>query len=168
MQTAHYYFTYNSTWHRPPSLIFRSSPGDDLIDLLKSGVSVHPYVRMSTKSFSDFGLIWYVDRPRPDMHTSMTSTQSQVKVKGHKDSEVQKLHLSRGISSAIFTWSSKLMVDSDSMGPGLQLIRARFSNFLQGKLSREFKLWNVDISRNSWLGMLAMYSGFSRSWYLVE
>jgi len=39
------------------------------------------------------------------------------------------------------------MVDSDSMGPGLQLIRARFSNFLQGKLSREFT--HVDISRNS-------------------
>ena len=61
------------------------------------------------------------------------------------------------------------MVDSDSMGPGLQLTRARFSNFLQGKLSREFKLRNVDISRNSnghisvlreatvtWLGMLVV------------
>jgi len=32
------------------------------------------------------------------------------------------------------------MVDSDSMGPGLQRVRVRFSNFLLGKLSREFKL----------------------------
>jgi len=35
------------------------------------------------------------------------------------------------------------MVDVDSMGPGLQLVGARFSNFLLGKLSklsREFRL----------------------------
>jgi len=32
------------------------------------------------------------------------------------------------------------MVDSDSMGPGLQLFRARFSNFLLRKLSPQFKL----------------------------
>jgi len=36
------------------------------------------------------------------------------------------------------------MADVDSMGPGLQLVGARFLNFLLGKLSREF-----DISRNS-------------------
>jgi len=30
-----------------------------LLDLLKSDVSVHPYVRTSTKSLSDFDLIWY-------------------------------------------------------------------------------------------------------------
>jgi len=35
---------------------------------------------MSTKSFSDFDLIWCVGRPRPDMRTSMTSTQCKVKV----------------------------------------------------------------------------------------
>jgi len=50
--------------------IFKSSPGDDLINW-NSGVSVRP----STK-FSNFDLIWCVDRPRPDMHTSMTSTRS--------------------------------------------------------------------------------------------
>ena len=32
------------------------------------------------------------------------------------------------------------MVGGDSMGPALQLAGARFSNFLLGKLSREFKL----------------------------
>jgi len=37
------------------------------------------------------------------------------------------------------------MVVSDSMGPDLQLIRARFSNFLLGKLSREFTLCGVSI-----------------------
>jgi len=31
------------------------------------------------------------------------------------------------------------MVDHDSMGPSLQLVRARFSNFLLRKLSRKFK-----------------------------
>jgi len=32
------------------------------------------------------------------------------------------------------------MADSNSMGHGLQLVRAQFSNFLLGKLSRQFKL----------------------------
>jgi len=32
------------------------------------------------------------------------------------------------------------MVGGDSMGPGLQLVGVRFSSFLVGKLSREFKL----------------------------
>ena len=31
------------------------------------------------------------------------------------------------------------MVDGDSMGSGLQLVGARFTNFLLGKLSQEFK-----------------------------
>ena len=37
------------------------------------------------------------------------------------------------------------MVDDDSMGPGLQLIGARFLNFLLEKLSREFKLCQMSI-----------------------
>jgi len=37
------------------------------------------------------------------------------------------------------------MVVGDSMGPGLQLVGARFLNFLLGKLSREFKLRPVSI-----------------------
>jgi len=32
------------------------------------------------------------------------------------------------------------MVGGDSMGAGLQLVRARFSNFLLRKLSRQFKV----------------------------
>ena len=37
------------------------------------------------------------------------------------------------------------MIDDDSMGPRLQLVRARFLNFLLGKLSREFKLRRMSI-----------------------
>ena len=123
--------------------VFRSSPGDDLIDW-NSGVSDRLYVclsvSMSTKSFSDFDLIWSVGRPRPDMHTSVTSTQSKVTVKVTELPKLRKLHFSRSISFAVLTWSSKLMVGGNSMGPGLHLIGAQFSNFLLEKLSQEFKL----------------------------
>ena len=37
------------------------------------------------------------------------------------------------------------MVDVDSMGPGLQLVGGRFSNFLLGKVSLEFKLHGMSI-----------------------
>ena len=37
------------------------------------------------------------------------------------------------------------MVGNHSMGPGLQLIGARFSNFLLEKVSREFKLRRLSI-----------------------
>jgi len=37
------------------------------------------------------------------------------------------------------------MVDIDSMGPGLQLVRGRFLNFLIGKVSLEFKLRGMSI-----------------------
>jgi len=37
------------------------------------------------------------------------------------------------------------MVDVDSMGPGLQLVGARFSNFFLGKVSLQFKLHGMSI-----------------------
>ena len=37
------------------------------------------------------------------------------------------------------------MVGGHSMGPGLQLVGARFSNFLLGKVSTEFKLHGMSI-----------------------
>jgi len=37
------------------------------------------------------------------------------------------------------------MVGSDSMGPALQLVGARFSNFLLGKLSQKLKLRGLSI-----------------------
>jgi len=42
-----------------------------------------------------------VDRPRLDMRTNMTSTQSKVKIKVTEFLKFQKLHFSRSISSAI-------------------------------------------------------------------
>jgi len=97
-------------------------------------VSVRPFV--CPQSFSDFHLIWCMGRPRPYMRISMTSTRSKVKVKVTELPKLLKLHISRSISSAVLAWSSKLMVDGDSMGP--QLIGAWFLNFLLEKPSREF------------------------------
>jgi len=77
------------------------------------------------------------------MRSSMTLTRSEVKVT--ELLKLRKLQFSRSITSAILAWSSKLMVDGDSMGPGLRLVRAWFLNFLLGKLSREFKLRPVSI-----------------------
>jgi len=37
------------------------------------------------------------------------------------------------------------MVVVDSMGPGLQLVGARFSNFILGKVSLQFKLHGMSI-----------------------
>ena len=36
--------------------------------------------------------------------------------------KLQKSHFSRSVSSAVFAWSLKVTVDSDSMGPVLQLL----------------------------------------------
>jgi len=54
--------------------------------------------------------------------------------------QFQKLQFSESTFSAVLAWSSKLMVDDDSMGPSLHLVVARFTNFLLRKLSHEFKL----------------------------
>jgi len=95
------------------------------------GSDVHLSIHTSTKSFfSNFDLIWCVGRSRSDMRTSMTSTRSKVKVKVTGLLKFRKLHFSTSMSSAISAWSSKLMIDYDSMGPSLQLVGARFSNFL--------------------------------------
>ena len=75
---------------QPP--IFRSSPGDDDLIDWNSGVSVHPSIRTSTKSFSDFDLIWCVGRRRPDMGTSVILTRSQVKVQVIELMKLRKLH----------------------------------------------------------------------------
>jgi len=92
------------------------------------------------KVFFYLDLIWCVRRPRLDMHISMTSTRSKVKIKVIELLKFRKLHYSRSISSAILVWSSKLMVDYDNMGLSLQLVGAQFFNFLPSNLSRDFKL----------------------------
>ena len=108
--------------------------------------SVCTYVRPHN-FFSDFDLIWCVGRPRPDVHTSMT--RSKVKIKVTELLKFRKLHFSTSIFSTILAWSSKLMVDYDNMGPNLQLVRARFLNFLLSRLSCDFKLRGMSILRTS-------------------
>jgi len=110
-----------------------------LIDLLNS---VRTSIRTST-FFSDFDRIWCVGRPRPDMRTSVASTQSKVKVTGLLD--CRKLHFSRSISSTILACSSKLMVDSDRLGPSLLACWSPFLNFLLEKLSHDLKLDGMSI-----------------------
>ena len=130
------------------------------------------YVRLPTKSFSVFCLIWYVGRPL-DMWTSMTLTRSKVKVKAIELLNIQKWHFSRSISSTIFTWGSKLMVDHNSMGRSLQLVGAQCLNYLLGKLSRDFKLCGMSILQNFqrlrvlWSGMLVVLpvSVSETQWY---
>ena len=60
------------------------------------------------------------------MRTSVTYTRLNVKVKVTELPKLRKVHFSTSISSAISAWSSKLMIGGDSMGPGLQLVGARF------------------------------------------
>ena len=127
--------------------LIRSSPRrwPSRLELRCVRPSVRTSIHTSTKSFSDFHLISCVGRPWPHMHTSVTSTQSKVKVKVTELPKLRKVHFSRLISSTVFAWSSKVMVGGDSTWPGLQLIGARFLNFLLGKLSREFKLRHMSI-----------------------
>jgi len=70
------------------------------------------------------------------------------------------MYISTYISSATFVWSSKLMVDIDSMGPGLQLFGGQFSNFLLGKVSLEFKLHGMLIFHD-----IQMATYFGTGWY---
>jgi len=108
---------------------------------------VRPSVCTSTKSFSDFDLIWCMGRPRPVMRTSMTLTLSKVKVL--ELLKFWKLLFSRSISS-IFAWSSKLMVGDDSMGPGLQLVYSPIFEFPSKKVTTRVQTSrHVDIWRNS-------------------
>ena len=78
--------------------------------------------------------------------SSVTSTRSKVKIKVTELPKFRKVHFSRSISSATLALSSKLMVDYDNMGPSLQLIGARFLNFLLSKLSRDFRLHGMSIT----------------------
>jgi len=122
------------------NVIFRLSTSDDLINW-NSGLSVHLYVFPSIhKKFFSLELIWCVGRSRLDMRINLTLTQSKVKIKVTELLKFWKLHFSMAICSAILAWSSKLMVDYDSMGPNVQLVRAQFLNFLFSKLSHDFKL----------------------------
>ena len=108
-------------------IFIRSSPGDVLIDLLKSGGSVRPSVRTSVhKTFFRFRcnlvFAWISTRYAYQCDLDPIHGQGQ----GHAASEVPKIALSTSISSAILTWSSKPIVDNDSMGSGLELVEPDF------------------------------------------
>jgi len=113
--------------------------GDDLVDW-NSGVSVRPYVHKKFFRFPSNFVFGY--RPRPHMRTSVTSTRSKVKVT--ELPKLRKVHCCRSISSAISAWSSKLMVDGHSMGPGLHLVGARF--LLGPRLVDDLVDWNSGVS----------------------
>jgi len=49
------------------------------------------------------------------MRTNVTLTRSKVNMKVTELLKIGKLHFSRSICSAILAWSSKLMVDYDSI-----------------------------------------------------
>jgi len=86
--------------------------------------------------------------PTCTVYVDVTLTRSKVKVKVMDHLNFRQLPmtaLSTSISSATFAWSSKLMVDVDSMGPGLQPVGACFSNFVLGKVSLQFKLHGMSI-----------------------
>jgi len=76
---------------------------------------MYGHLPVCPQKFSDFNLIWYVGRAQPDMRTSMTSTRSKVKIKYTELLKFWKFHFSRSVSSAVLAWSSKLMVDYDSI-----------------------------------------------------
>jgi len=97
--------------------------------------SVPPYVRPCAESFFQFRSNLVCGWTRPDMRTSVTLTQSKVKIKVTELLKFQKLHFSMSISAAILAWRSKLMVDYDSVRPSLQHFAARFFNFLLSKLT---------------------------------
>jgi len=60
---------------------------DILIDLLLEVMSVRP----STKSLSDFALIWCVGRPQPDMRSAHQYDLDPIQGQGHGASEVLKI-----------------------------------------------------------------------------
>ena len=62
-------------------------PKVDLI-ILEGKKSVHPYVRPSTKSFSDLNEIWYVGRGRWVMHDGMPYGRIQGQGQGHEPFKV--------------------------------------------------------------------------------
>jgi len=83
-------------------------------------------------------MVGHTGSPIRITHTDVTLTWSKVKVIDLL--KFQKLHFSTSTLSAILAWRSQLMGDDDSMGPSLQLFRARFLNFSPSCQSRDFEV----------------------------
>ena len=69
-------------------VIFRSTPASRPNNISGSQMSVHPYVRPSTKSFFDFNEIWYVGRGRRVMHDGMQYDPIRGQGQGHEPMKV--------------------------------------------------------------------------------
>jgi len=119
------------------TLTFRSLEGEIGTRMCPS---VHP------QSFCDLDIIWCMGRPQPYMRTSITSARCKVKIKVTELLKFQKLHFSTSVSSAILTWSLKLM---DSMGPSRQLFGARFLNLFPSWRLRDFEVREMLTSTES-------------------
>jgi len=88
-------------------------------------------------------MVRYFGSPARIVHVGTTLTRSKVKAKVMgllAFRKLPKMALSISIYSAILAWSSKLIVVGDSMAPNILHVSAQFSNFLTGKLLREFEL----------------------------
>ena len=88
--------------------------------------------------------------PTRFVHVDMTFTRSKVKVKLTgllKLWKLPKIALFYVYLLRHFGMELKLMVDRDSTRPNLQLVGARFSNFLLKKWVQS--LWNVDLTQIS-------------------
>jgi len=128
------------------TLIFRSSSGNNVIDgtrVCSVHTTIHLYVHKKFFWFRSNLVCGYTSTRCADQY-DLDPIQHQGQ--GHGASEVPKNCTFLGLSPlVIFAWSSKLMVGGDSMGPRLQLVGARFSNFLLRKLSHDFKLCGMSI-----------------------
>jgi len=80
-------------------------------------------------------------------HTDVTLTLSKVKVTDLL--KFRKLHYSTSTSSAILAWRSQLMGHYNSVGPSLQLFRARFLNFSPSWQSLDFEVHKMMICPES-------------------
>jgi len=115
---------------KPTYAKFHLDPSDHL-------ATIHQRYRQDTGQTGHTGR---ADRQRGQQSDNIGQTVLQT--------VAQKLHFSRSITSTISAWSSKLMVDYDSMVPTLQLVKARVLNLLPSKLSRDFKLCRMSILHN--------------------
>ena len=79
--------------------------------------------------------------PTCTVYVDVTLTRSKVKVKDHLN--FRQLLINAHFQVYLLRHFRVELIDS--MGPGLQLVRARFSNFLVGKVSLEFKLHGMSI-----------------------
>jgi len=75
-------------------------------------MSVHPSVRLSTKSFFDFNEIWYVGRGRRVMHDGMQYDPIQGQSQGNKPLKVENLAIFKGYLLPIYNGCWQMTTDS--------------------------------------------------------